>query len=168
MSPISSQSHTTEWSLGRDCAELGVKSQRRRVLLLASSLRGKARQFYMSLDEYERRDFRALVKRMQQRVGSNENKSKFLSMLENRQRRPGEIIISLADDITQLTQKAYTVDTNAIDRKLSDHIQGLDFRLERLESVSLARSTQQSPKTKIESRLALCRLNLIIIGLLEM
>ena len=196
-----------------DCAELGVWSQRSRVLFLASSLRGKARQFYMSLDEYERRDYCTLVKRMKQRFGSSVHESKYLGMLENRQRRPGESIISLCDDIRQLTKKAYSqlntqsqdivalnqlykiispemkcrcidnncssiheaaavidkyesilgydqqrssrvraVDTNGIDRKLSGLIKGLDSRLERLESVSLARSTQQSLKTKSESR----------------
>ncbi|KAH3738145.1 hypothetical protein DPMN_044773, partial [Dreissena polymorpha] len=97
-----------------------------------------------------RRDYCTLVKRMKQRFGSSVHESKYLGMLENRQRRPEESIISLCDDIRQLTKKAYN--TNGIDRKLSGLIKGLDTRLERLESVSLARSTQQSPKTKSESR----------------
>ncbi|KAH3836089.1 hypothetical protein DPMN_109458 [Dreissena polymorpha] len=62
----------------------------------------------MSLDEYERRDYCTLVKRMKQRFGSSAHESKYLGMLENRQRRPGESIISLCDDIRQLTNKAYS------------------------------------------------------------
>jgi len=170
----------------------------------------------MSLDEHERRDYRTLARRMKQRFGSSPHESKYLGLLENRQRRPGESIISLCDDIRQLTKKAYSqlntasqdivalnqlykiispdmkcrcidnncssiheaaavidkyesilgdgqprsnrvraVDTNGVERKLADLIKGLDSRLERLESVNLARSTgtqQQQPRSTGEPR----------------
>ena len=97
-----------------DCAELGAWGERSKVLYLASSFRGMARQFYMSLDDYERRSYPLLVDRMKQRFGGCLHESKYLNKLENRKRNPGESIISLCDDLRQLTKKAYSqLDTRA-------------------------------------------------------
>ena len=82
----------------KDCAKLGGRSARSCVLFLASSLRGKARQYYMKLDEHERRDYRTLARRMK----------KYMGLLKNRQRMPDESIISLCDDNRQLTKKAHS------------------------------------------------------------
>ena len=91
-----------------DCAELSMWDHRTRVLMLAASLRGAARNFYMSLTENERRDYRALSTRLSNRFGSSsKHQCLWLDKLENRRRNKGESITSLADDLRQLAQKAY-------------------------------------------------------------
>jgi hypothetical protein len=77
--------------------------------MLAARLQGAARNFYMSLTEYERRDFRALTSRLSDRFGnSSKHQCLWLNKLENRRRAKGESIASLADDLRQLAQKAYS------------------------------------------------------------
>lgn len=90
-----------------DCAELSNWDNRSKVLYLATSLRSTARTFYMSLELDEKRSYRLLAARMQQRFGSSRHSTKWLSALENRHRQQGESITTLGDDIRQLTKKAY-------------------------------------------------------------
>ena len=90
-----------------DCAELSNWDTRTRVLILASSLRGGARSFYMSLSEAERRDYTYLKRRLTERFGSSKHQNIWLAKFENRRRLRGESIASLADDLRQLSQKAY-------------------------------------------------------------
>ncbi|KAH3799596.1 hypothetical protein DPMN_153207 [Dreissena polymorpha] len=53
-----------------DCAELCGWDMRTKVLMLASSLRGTARTYNMSLPEQERRDYRILSSRLNNRFGN--------------------------------------------------------------------------------------------------
>lgn len=92
-----------------DCAELSRWDNRTKVLMLASNLRGIARNYYMSLTEHERRDYHTLSSRLSERFGTNGNHQySWLNKFESRHRQKGESISSLADDLRQLAQKAYT------------------------------------------------------------
>ena len=44
---------------------------------------------------------------MRQRFGSSSNAIKWLNQLESRQRKPGESMAALCDDLRQLSKKAY-------------------------------------------------------------
>jgi len=90
-----------------DCSELSGWDNRTKVLILATSLRGSARTYYMSLSDHERRDYFLLTARMTDRFGNSRHQSLWLSKLENRRRNKGESIASLGDDLRQLAQKAY-------------------------------------------------------------
>ena len=71
----------------------------------------------MSLSESERRDYETLTSRLSQRFGSSKHQNLWLFKFENRRRMRGESIISLADDIWQLAQKAYAdLDSIAVER----------------------------------------------------
>ena len=98
----------------RDCAELGGWSERSKLLLLAASLRGQARTFYMSINEEERQSYGMLVCKLNQRFGSSRNQTRWLSKFEMRRRLPGESIADLGDDLRQMAQRAYSnLDTQA-------------------------------------------------------
>lgn len=92
-----------------DCAELSMWDNRVKNLMLAACLRGPARNFYMSLTTVERRDYNMLLSRLADRFGSDrKHQTLWLGKLENRRRAKGESIASLADDLRQLAQKAYS------------------------------------------------------------
>ncbi|KAK3083187.1 hypothetical protein FSP39_016311 [Pinctada imbricata] len=91
----------------QDCAELGRWSDRTKLLLLAASLRGQARTFYMSLSGEDKQSYPHLVSKLNQRFGSTRNQNRWLSKLEMRKRLPGESIAVLGDDIRQMAQRAY-------------------------------------------------------------
>jgi hypothetical protein len=100
-----------------DCSELSCWDYRTKVLVLASSLRGAARNYYMSLSESERREYETLTLRLSQRFGSSKHQTLWLSKFENRRRLRGESISSLSDYIRQLAQKAYSdLDPIAVER----------------------------------------------------
>ena len=90
-----------------DCAELSNWDDRTRVLVLASCLRGPARNFYISLSVAERRDYYDLRRRLRERFGSSKHQNLWLAKFEGRRRLRGEAIASIADDLRQLSQKAY-------------------------------------------------------------
>lgn len=97
-----------------DCAELSRWDHRSKVLFLAASLKGLARTYYMSLDTHDKRSYSALVNKMKQRFGSSRHAIKWLNQLELRQRKPGESITALGDELRQLAKKAYRkLDSNA-------------------------------------------------------
>ncbi|KAH3703296.1 hypothetical protein DPMN_026552 [Dreissena polymorpha] len=92
-----------------DCAELSGWDMRTKVLMLSSSLRGTARTYYMSLPEQERRDYRILSSRLNNRFGTaGKHQYMWLTKFEERRRVKDESISSLAHDIRQLAQKAYS------------------------------------------------------------
>ncbi|KAH3821802.1 hypothetical protein DPMN_123570 [Dreissena polymorpha] len=92
-----------------DCSELSGWDNRTKVLMLAASLRGAARNFYMSLTDDERRNYCTLTTRLSERFGNDsKHQCLWLNKLENRRRSKGESIASLADDKRQLCQKAYS------------------------------------------------------------
>jgi len=92
-----------------DCSELSGWDNRTKVLMLAASLRGAARNFYMSLTDDERRNYCTLTTRLSERFGNDsKHQCLWLNKLENRRRSKGESIASLADDLRQLCQKAYS------------------------------------------------------------
>lgn len=90
-----------------DCAELGRWRAKDKVLFLASSLRGSARNFYMSLSNEEKRDYNLLITKLSHRFGISKHQNRWLSRLEMRKREPGESIAALGDDVRQMAQKAY-------------------------------------------------------------
>ena len=90
-----------------NCALLGQWSYSNRALILAASLRGQARLYYMSLDIRQQEDYQMLVSQMKHRFGSSVHAGKWLNLLESRQRQQGESITALCDDLRQLTKKAY-------------------------------------------------------------
>ena len=61
----------------------------------------------MSLDSHDKRSYSALVYKMKQRFGSSRHAIKWLNQLELRQRKPGESITALDDELRQLAKKAY-------------------------------------------------------------
>ncbi|KAH3705366.1 hypothetical protein DPMN_080436 [Dreissena polymorpha] len=58
-----------------DCTELSCWDYRTKVLILASSLRGAARNYYMSLSESERHEYETLTSRLSQRFGSSKHQT---------------------------------------------------------------------------------------------
>lgn len=103
----------------KDCAELSAWNDRTTVLILASGLRGPARNFYMSLPDKDRRHYQILVSRLAARFGGSKHSSLWLNKLENRRRNKGESISSLADDLRQLCQKAYVDFDHAAQERLA-------------------------------------------------
>ena len=89
------------------CSELGRWNEDEKMLALAASLRGPARTFYISLSEEEKGSYRNLVRQLSQRFGSTRQQSRWLSRLEGRLRKPDETIAALADDLRQMSQRAY-------------------------------------------------------------
>ena len=96
------------------CSELGRWTEYDRMLALASSLRGPARTFYISLSEEEKVSYRSLVEQLGKRFGSTRQQNRWLSRLESRRRKTDETIASLGDDLRQMAQGAYPyLDTQA-------------------------------------------------------
>lgn len=90
-----------------DCAELNEWNNKQKVLFLASSLRGPARNYYMSLSREEKRLYYTLTNKLGLRFGVSKHQNKWLTKLEQRKREPGESIAAVGDDIRQIAQKAY-------------------------------------------------------------
>ena len=61
----------------------------------------------MRLETHDKRSYSALVNRMRQRFGSSRHAMKWLNQFEVRQRKPGESITALGDELRQLAKKAY-------------------------------------------------------------
>ena len=91
-----------------DCAELSGWDIRTKCLILASCLRGSARACYMSLSIAERRDYGLLCRQLAARFGNNKPQQMWLAKFESRHRQRGESIASLADDLRQLAQRAFS------------------------------------------------------------
>ena len=89
------------------CSELGRWNEDEKMFALAASLKGPARTFYISLFEEEKGSYRNLVRQLSQRFGSTRQQSRWLSRLEDRLRKPDETIAALADDLRQMSQRAY-------------------------------------------------------------
>lgn len=73
-----------------------------KVLALAAYLRGPARTFYISLPIESKQPYAVLVDKLEQRFGSSRQQNRWLS-----RRTPNETIAALADDLRQMSQKAY-------------------------------------------------------------
>ena len=91
----------------RICADLCQWDRRQKVLMLAASLRGQARTYYMSLSHDEKNSYRSLVSNLNQRLGSSKHQNIWLARLEMRRREPNESIAAVGDVIRQMAQKAY-------------------------------------------------------------
>lgn len=89
------------------CAELGRWGDHDKVLALAACLRGPARTFYISLPVESRQPYPVLVDKLEHRFGSSRQQNRWLSRFESRRRTPNESIAALADDLRQMSQKAY-------------------------------------------------------------
>lgn len=89
------------------CAELGRWNDHEKVLALAAFLRGPARTFYISLPIESRQPYAVLVDKLEQRFGSSRQHNRWLSRFESIRRTPNESIAALADDLRQMSQKAY-------------------------------------------------------------
>lgn len=106
--PYSGQDSWEEYiSHFENCADLSKWDHRQKVLMLAASLRGQARTFYMSLSCEQKNSYRALVASLNQRFGSSRHQNRWLAKLEMRRREPNESIAAVGDDIRQMAQKAY-------------------------------------------------------------
>jgi len=90
-----------------DCAELAQWSSKERLLYLATSLKGQARLFYSSLPTEEKRSYRFLTARLEQRFGCKRQQERWISKLQNRIRGKTETIATFGDDVRVLSQKAY-------------------------------------------------------------
>ena len=71
--------------------------------MLAASLRGQARTYYMSLPYDEKNSYRSLVSNLNQRFGNSKHQNRWLAS----RREPNESIAAVDDDIRQMAQKAY-------------------------------------------------------------
>lgn len=97
-----------------NCADLGRWKESEKVLLLAASLRGPARTFYISLTSTEKKSYCLLVRTLEQRFGNARHQNRWLSRFETRTRQPQEPIANFGDDLRQMAQKAYSnLDTRA-------------------------------------------------------
>ena len=106
--PYSGQENWEEYiSHFENCADLCQWDRRQKVLMLAASLRGQARTFYMSLSREEQNSYRSLVSTLNHRFGSSRHQNRWLAKLEMRRRESGESIAAVGDDIRQMAQKAY-------------------------------------------------------------
>ncbi|MCG7866921.1 MAG: hypothetical protein JAY74_11180 [Candidatus Thiodiazotropha taylori] len=106
--PYSGQESWEEYiSHFENCADLSKWDHRQKVLMLAASLRGQARTFYMSLACEQKNSYRSLVASLNQRFGSSRHQNRWLAKLEMRRREPNESIAAVGDDIRQMAQKAY-------------------------------------------------------------
>ncbi|MEW8545924.1 MAG: hypothetical protein AB2693_20575 [Candidatus Thiodiazotropha sp.] len=106
--PYSGQESWEEYiSHFENCADLSKWDHRQKVLMLAASLRGQARTFYMSLSCEQKNSYSSLVSSLNQRFGSSRHQNRWLAKLEMRRREPNESIAAVGDDIRQMAQKAY-------------------------------------------------------------
>ena len=106
--PYSGQENWEEYiSHFENCADLSQWGSRQKVLMLAASLRGQARTFYMSLSADEKNSYRSLVSNLSQRFGNSRHQNRWLAKLETRRREPNESVAAVGDDIRQMAQKAY-------------------------------------------------------------
>ncbi|CAC5425537.1 unnamed protein product [Mytilus coruscus] len=98
----------------KNCADLGRWKESEKVLLLAASLRGPARTFYISLTSTEKKSYCLLVRTLEQRFGNARHQNRWLSRFETRTRQPQEPIANFGDDLRQMAQKVYSnLDTRA-------------------------------------------------------
>ena len=106
--PYSGQENWDEYiSHFENCADLCQWDRRQKVLMLAASLHGQARIYYMSLSHDEKNSYRSLVSNLNQRFGSSKHQNRWLARLEMRRREPNESIAAVGDAIRQMAQKAY-------------------------------------------------------------
>ena len=106
--PYSGQENWEEYiSHFENCANLCQWDRRQKVFMLAASLRGQARTYYMSLSHDEKNSYRSLVSNLNQIFGSSKHQNRWLARLEMRRREPNESIAAVGDDIRQMSQKAY-------------------------------------------------------------
>lgn len=75
-----------------------------------SSLSPRSRShvlLYISLPIESRQPYAVLVDKLEQRFGSFRQQNRWLSRFESRRRSPNESIAALADDLRQMSHKAY-------------------------------------------------------------
>ena len=88
------------------------------VLTLAAKLKRQARVLFSGLPSCDKRSYRLLVARLEQRFGSARQQSRWMSRwmsrLQSRVRKQGESIAAFGDDLLLMEQKAYvTLDSHA-------------------------------------------------------
>ncbi|KAH3718892.1 hypothetical protein DPMN_061717 [Dreissena polymorpha] len=97
-----------------DCAELAQWNEKEKLLYPATSLKQQARMHYSSLPVAEKRSYKLLTNRLEQRFGSKRQQNRWLSKMQNRMRGKTETIAAFGDEIRLLSQKAYsTLDQEA-------------------------------------------------------
>ena len=90
-----------------DCADLAQWSEKEKLLYLATSLKHQARLHYSSLPAHEKRSYRLLSTRLEQRFGSTRQTTRWLSKIQNRTRGKNESVATFGDEIRLYAQKAY-------------------------------------------------------------
>ena len=94
------------------CAKLGRWSYQDRVLYLASSLRGNAQVYYMTLMPAERSSYHTLVVKLGLRFSNARQQPMWISRLQARVRRQNESIAELGDDLRHMVYRAYSNSNN--------------------------------------------------------
>lgn len=95
------------FSYFEDCAELAQWSEKEKLLYLATSLKQQARLHYSSLPVQDKRSYKALVSKLEQRFGSKRQQTRWLSKMQNRTRVKNESIAVFGDELRLLACKAY-------------------------------------------------------------
>ena len=72
--------------------------------MLAASLQGQARTFYMSLSQHEKNSYRSLRANLTQRFSSARHQNRSFAKLEMRRREHRESIAAVVDDNRQMAQ----------------------------------------------------------------
>ena len=109
---------TSDWesyfSHFTNCADLGRWTDGEKALALASCLSGPARIFYLGLRDEERKIYRVLVRKLNERFGSKKQQTRYITKFESRRRGAGETVASFGDDLRLTAQRAYPdLDANA-------------------------------------------------------
>jgi hypothetical protein len=102
---------TSDWdsyfSHFTNCADLGRWTDEQKALTLASCLSGPARIFYLGLRDQERKIYRVLMRKLNERFGSKKQQTRYITKFETRRRGAGEAVASFGDDLRLTAQRAY-------------------------------------------------------------
>lgn len=100
-------------------AEMNGWDERTQALYLAASLRGAAQAILGDLDKDRRRNYKALVKALSSRFGSDNQQELFRVQLKNRQRKREETLPELAQAVRRLVRLAYSTASYDLQETLS-------------------------------------------------
>ena len=103
-------------------AEMNGWDEKTQALYLAANLRGAAQAVLGDLDKERRRNYKALVKALSSRFGSDNQKELFRVQLRNRQRKRDETLPELAQAVRRLVRSSYPTASYDLQETLSkDH-----------------------------------------------
>ncbi|KYN27946.1 hypothetical protein ALC57_02645 [Trachymyrmex cornetzi] len=94
-------------------------SEEVKAIVLASSLRGKARAVLENVEDLENLGFVELKSKLELRFGDSQSTQSYYSQFTNRKQKFGENLASLGSDIERLSQLAYPECTHLIRDKVA-------------------------------------------------